>query len=59
MNKFGWFMCGVFGMVLWMDVIFSMNSFGSADKRVLMFILALIGIGLILITQKEKKQNEN
>ena len=58
MNKFGWFMCGMFCMVLTLLVILSYLEIGSINERVFMFSMSLGGIGLMVLTQKKKKQKK-
>ena len=55
MNKFGWFMCGMFCTVLIILVMFSYLKIGSANDRLLMFSLSVGGIGLMVLSQEDKK----
>lgn len=56
MNKFGWFMCGIFGSGMGIDMIFSYYHLGSVDQRVALFIFGILGIGLMILTQKDVKE---
>ncbi len=45
MNKFGWFLTGmfIFGMVI--DMMLAYHNLGSVDLRIWLFVLCILGIG--------------
>lgn len=57
MTGFGWFNCGVFMSTIVIDIWLIYYNLGSINQRVLIFILSIIGIGLMLLTQKQKESN--
>lgn len=54
MNKFGWFMCGAFIVGIGIDILLNYFNIGSMTDRVLIYILSIIGIALVILTQRDE-----
>lgn len=47
-------MCGVFSFGIVLVVLLSYFEMGSPDKRIALFVLAIVGIAMMIITQKDE-----
>lgn len=55
MNRFGWFLSGIYALGMFVTIVLSYNNLGSVNQRVGIFVLGILGIGSCAIFLKDKK----